>query len=112
MTVTQVGPKFSLECLYLVMRHRQLRFGYATWICLGHQRRLNMRHLFSTITALAISACLVNSLLAFETDQFNLPPDPLADIGDEVSEHLESSIRSAVAGLNSQIKRHEKCGVK
>ena len=35
--------------------------------------------------------------LAFETDQYNLPPVPLADIGDEVSEYVEDKLRLAVA---------------
>src|SRR6476620_8399125 len=48
-------------------------------------------------------------LAAFETDQFNLPPVPLVDIGDEVSEYFELSIRGAVDALNLQIYQHEKC---
>jgi hypothetical protein len=41
-------------------------------------------------------ALLVRSVLAFETDQFNLPPKPLGDIGDEVSEYTEENVRRAI----------------
>lgn len=46
---------------------------------------------------------------AFETDQFNLPPAPLADIGDEVSSHVEEVLRKAVSKLNTEIVLREKC---
>ncbi len=36
-----------------------------------------------------------NIAFAFETDQYNLPPEPLADIGDEVSEYAEQNLRNA-----------------
>lgn len=49
------------------------------------------------------------SALAFETDQYNLPPEPLADIGSEVSEYVEDNLRRAIADLNTQISRHEAC---
>jgi hypothetical protein len=46
---------------------------------------------------------------AFETDQYNLPPKPLADIGDEVSEHVEAKLRKAVDKINAEILRRQKC---
>lgn len=47
--------------------------------------------------------------LAFETDQFALPPMPLADIGDEVSEHVEKRLLRAVGDINAEIARLELC---
>lgn len=46
---------------------------------------------------------------AFETDQYNLPPVPLADIGDEVSDYIESQLYTAIAKLNGEIARSVKC---
>lgn len=46
---------------------------------------------------------------AFETDQYNLPPVPLADIGDEVTEYVEAKVRSAIAELNEEIEKNESC---
>ena len=47
--------------------------------------------------------------LAFETDQFNLPPVPLADIGNEVSQYVEENLRLAVDKVNSDISKGQKC---
>lgn len=41
--------------------------------------------------------------IGFETDQYNLPPVALADIGNEVSEYTEENIRRATARLNGEI---------
>lgn len=49
------------------------------------------------------------SLLAFETDQYNLPPVPLADIGDEVSEYVEENIREALVKINAEISARQTC---
>ncbi len=46
---------------------------------------------------------------AFETDQFNLPPEPLADIGDEVSEYVAEQLALAAAKLNDQIAAAQSC---
>ncbi len=46
---------------------------------------------------------------ASETDQYNLPPQALADIGDEVSEFVEDNLRSAVAAINSEIAKSASC---
>jgi hypothetical protein len=43
--------------------------------------------------------------LAFETDQYNLPPVPLADIGEEVREYTVENIRLAVSKVNAEIAR-------
>jgi len=62
------------------------------------------------------AACLLISLLgnhvllhAFETDQYNLPHVPLADIGDEVSEYIEEQIRYAIGQLNARIASKQAC---
>jgi hypothetical protein len=49
---------------------------------------------------------------AFETDQYNLPPKPLADIGDEVSQHVEQRLRKAVEKINAEIRAREDCLMK
>lgn len=49
------------------------------------------------------------STRAFETDQYNLSPEPLSDIGDEVSAHVEQKMRIAIAKLNGEIERRERC---
>ena len=54
---------------------------------------------------------LANStiFLAFETDQYNLPPVPLADIGDEVSEYAFSTLRDVVAKINAEVEIRRAC---
>ena len=49
------------------------------------------------------------SALAFETDQYNLPPTPLADIGREVSEYAEANVRKAVSKINAEIFFNRSC---
>jgi hypothetical protein len=49
------------------------------------------------------------SLLAMETDQYNLPPQPLADIGSEVSQFVRDNILEAVARINAEIDEHAAC---
>lgn len=49
------------------------------------------------------------SLFSFETDQFNLPPAPLADIGDEVSQYVEENVRKAIDKLNTEIILRRNC---
>lgn len=64
----------------------------------------------TVITALLCSILLMNSVsLSFETDQFNLPKAPLADIGEEVSQHLVESLRNAVASVNAEIAKSKAC---
>ena len=46
---------------------------------------------------------------AMETDQYNLPPAPLFDIGDEVSDHIAESLFDAVAKINGEIAEHQAC---
>lgn len=47
--------------------------------------------------------------VAFETDQYNLPPAPLADIGDEITDHVIGQIRLAADDVNRQIETSEAC---
>lgn len=62
------------------------------------------------LTAILGSILLLNTVsLAFETDQFNLPKVPLADIGDEVAEHLIERLKTAVESINIQIEKSELC---
>jgi hypothetical protein len=64
------------------------------------------------VAALFLSLILLTQplvLLAFETDQFNLPPEPLADIGDEVSDYVEESLSKAIYKLNGEISVRERC---
>lgn len=46
---------------------------------------------------------------AFETDQYNLPPQPLVDIGDEVSQYVEANIKKAIDKLNAEILLRQSC---
>jgi hypothetical protein len=46
---------------------------------------------------------------AMETDQYNLPPVPLADTGDEVSEYIEDNLRAAVAKVNADMATSQAC---
>jgi hypothetical protein len=64
------------------------------------------------LAALVLLGCLLLSstnVLAFETDQYDLPPVPLADIGDEVSEHVEQKLHKAVDKINAQISIRQRC---
>lgn len=48
-------------------------------------------------------------LHAFETDQYNLPPVPLADIGDEFSDYIAENIVEALKKVNNEIAVNEAC---
>ena len=64
------------------------------------------------LAALGLLGCLLlfpTSVFAFETDQYDLPTVPLADIGDEVSEHVEQKLRKAVDKTNAEILRRQRC---
>lgn len=49
------------------------------------------------------------AIFGFETDQYNLPPSPLADIGSEVSEYVSENLSEAVSKLNREISARENC---
>ena len=64
------------------------------------------------LAALVVLGCLLFSpskLAAFETDQYDLPPVPLADIGGEVSDHVEQKLHRAVDKLNAEIAVRQRC---
>ena len=46
---------------------------------------------------------------AFETDQYNLPPKPLADIGNEVTQYAEENLTKAINKLNAEIFKRQIC---
>lgn len=48
-------------------------------------------------------------LMGFETDQYNLPPTPLADIGGEVYEYTLENITKAIEKVNREIREKENC---
>src|SRR5687768_13073419 len=52
------------------------------------------------------------AVFAFETDQYNLPDAPLADIGDEVSDYVEENVRKAVGKINEKINASKACSEK
>lgn len=66
---------------------------------------------FQIIRLFLCVALLMQStaVFAFETDQFNLPPKPLADIGDEVEEYVERNLREAVDKTNEKIRAIQGC---
>ena len=68
-----------------------------------------MKGIITLITVLTISLAPLRVVRAFETDQFNLPPVPLADIGDEVSQFTAENIRAAIIKINKQIEVEQKC---
>lgn len=49
------------------------------------------------------------TLLAFETDQYNLPAAPLADIGDEVSDYAAENMEKAFGKINLEIAESQIC---
>ncbi len=68
-----------------------------------------MQRIIAFVTLLTISIVQVPAAWAFETDQYNLPPVPLADIGDEVAEYTAENIRAAVIKINKEIEERQKC---
>lgn len=46
---------------------------------------------------------------AFETDQFNLPPEPLADIGAEVHDYVKENVEKALQEINREINARQNC---
>jgi hypothetical protein len=49
------------------------------------------------------------TMWAFETDQYNLSPEPLADISDEVEAYVRTNLAAAVSTVNDEISQAEKC---
>lgn len=62
------------------------------------------------IVSLLLCAALFQSFAsAFETDQYNLPIEPLADAGAEVSEYTTENISRAIEKLNAEIVARQNC---
>lgn len=70
----------------------------------------NIMSIAKSFFSLIVIAALCLNAAAFETDQFNLPDKPLADIGDEVSEYVRENVEKAMAKLNARISRLVACG--
>lgn len=49
------------------------------------------------------------TVAAFETDQYNLPHVPLADIGDEVAEYVEEELLAVIGELDNEIGKLKLC---
>jgi hypothetical protein len=65
---------------------------------------------FSTLARIFLSlALLINPLAAFETDQYDLPPAPLGDIGDELTDYVEANLKKAVEKVNAEILESSVC---
>lgn len=71
-------------------------------------RQLRLRNV-GLLVLLAALLLPQGSVSAFETDQYNLPPQPLADIGTEVSDHVEAELREAVEKVNAEIVVRQRC---
>lgn len=66
--------------------------------------------MLKTLSLLVIFAVsTASSSFAFETDQYDLPPTPLADIGDEVSDHTIETLREILAKVNAEISIRRAC---
>lgn len=50
-----------------------------------------------------------SAAFAFETDQFNLPEKPLADIGAEVHDYVEENVERALEKINAEIVERQNC---
>jgi hypothetical protein len=69
-----------------------------------------MKGIVAILTILSIYLAQAPQARAFETDQYNLPPVPLADIGDEVAEYTADKIREALSKVNREIEELSKVG--
>lgn len=77
------------------------------FIPLAIDARLRTR---ATILILLLAALILpGRTFAFETNQYDLPRQPLADIGPEVSDHVERKLRIAVDKINKKILAGQKC---
>lgn len=65
--------------------------------------------MFAAAVLVAFMITNVPFAIAMETDQYNLPKVPLADIGDEVSAYLETNFRSSIEKINAEIALRESC---
>ena len=73
------------------------------------QFRQAARTTLNAVAAGVLMLCQGQGVSACETDQYNLPPEPLADIGDEVAEYTEQNILAAIEKINSEILSKRQC---
>lgn len=66
------------------------------------------RFLATWLVCLAMLASPL-TVRGLETDQYDVPPKPLADIGDEVSDQIQQRIQEAIDDLNRLILDDESC---
>lgn len=63
----------------------------------------------SILSLLLIATFVIRPVSAMETDQYNLPTEPLADIGNEFSGFVADNLWTAAATINAEIEQHQKC---
>ena len=68
---------------------------------------MNVLKTLSLLVIFAISTA--TSSFAFETDQYNLPPARLGDIGTEVSSYFEENLIAAIDEVNREIDKLTRC---
>jgi len=63
------------------------------------------------LATILASALFLNTVIvfAFETDQYNLPPTQLVDIGDEVTQYVRENLLLALSDVNREITKHIAC---
>jgi hypothetical protein len=112
------SPRSINACFTLNGTASSAGTAVAPWVCMYLTSVIEGRSV--SLISRALTSLLLCSLLllprvatyGFETDQYNLPPKPLADIGDEVSQHVEQRLRKVVEKINAEIRAREGCLVK
>jgi hypothetical protein len=69
--------------------------------------KIAIQKIFTLTLVLSIFAQV--NIFAFETDQYNLPKEPLADIGDEVSIYVAETIEKIIVEINIEINELQNC---
>jgi hypothetical protein len=80
--------------------------GKVTGTRLGQEMKL--RSAAACLLAIAILFEAI-PVYGFETDQYNLSPVPLADIGEEVDEYVAENLKDAVNKINAEINKIDTC---
>lgn len=68
-----------------------------------------MMKCFKAICLILILVLHAVPLSAFETDQYNLSPEPLADVGDEFTDYLKENLQKAIDKVNAEIIVRQHC---
>ncbi len=98
--VSMQGKTFELLCV-LVKSNGHL-------ILFMTRSKLNLQ-IIARLFLCAVLLIQPITVPAFETDQYNLPPQPLADIGGEVSDYTEQNLRKAIDKINGEIAARQSC---